>query len=143
MQGSIIIKRVATTDVPDDELRASFDAELAKVRKYINYQALEIEPYNASLKAEAERIVNGRRERLLCEVSESPVVEASSFEAAPDPGFPQQFSHADRFGVILHILTISVRNDPAHVRLIVSLEAIALARHPRSALAAELVVRPG
>jgi hypothetical protein len=65
MQGSIIIKRVATTDVPDDELKASFDAELAKVQKYINYQALEIEPYNASLKAEAERIVKGRRERLL------------------------------------------------------------------------------
>jgi len=65
MQGSIVIKRVATTDVPDEELRASFAAELAKVQKYIAYQALEIDPYNSSLKSEAERIVNGRRERLL------------------------------------------------------------------------------
>lgn len=65
MQGSIIIKRVATTDVPDEELRASFAAELAKVQKYIDYQALEIDPYNSSLKSEAERIVTGRRDRLL------------------------------------------------------------------------------
>jgi hypothetical protein len=65
MQGSIILRRVATTDVPDEELRASFAAEVAKVQKYIGCQALEIDPYNASLESEAERIVNGRRERLL------------------------------------------------------------------------------
>lgn len=65
MQGSITVKRVATTDVSDAELKASFDAELAKVQKYIDYQALEIGPYNASLKSEAGRIVNGRRNRIL------------------------------------------------------------------------------
>ena len=65
MKGSIVLKRVATTDVPDDELKASFAVEMAKVQKYIDYQALELDPFNASLKSEADRIVNGRREKLL------------------------------------------------------------------------------
>jgi hypothetical protein len=64
-RGSIVLKRVATTDVPDDELKASFAAEMVKVQKYIDYQALELDPFNASLKSEADRIVNGRREKLL------------------------------------------------------------------------------
>lgn len=65
MRGSIILKRVATADVSSEELTAAFDAELDKVRKYIKYQALELDPYNASLKSEAERIVHGRRNKLL------------------------------------------------------------------------------
>lgn len=65
MRGSIVLKRVATADVSAEELTAAFDAELEKVRKYIGYQAIEIDPYNASLKSEAERIVHGRRHKLL------------------------------------------------------------------------------
>jgi len=65
MQGSILITRIAAGVVTPDELKASFDAEMAKIRKYIAWQAIQIDPFNASLKTEAERIVNGRRSRLL------------------------------------------------------------------------------
>ena len=65
MQGSLIFTRIATAEVTKDELSASFEAEVQKVRKYIGFQALQLDPFNASLKDEASRIVNGRRERLL------------------------------------------------------------------------------
>ena len=38
---------------------------MQKVHKYIDFQALQLDPFNASLKDEASRIVNGRRERLV------------------------------------------------------------------------------
>ncbi len=65
MHGSIAISRAATAEVSQQELSASFDAEMDKVRKYIDFQALQIVPFNASLKDEAARIVHGRRDRLL------------------------------------------------------------------------------
>jgi hypothetical protein len=65
MQGSLIFTRLATAEVTNDELSASFEAEVERVRKYIGFQALQLGPFNASLKNEASRIVNGRRERLL------------------------------------------------------------------------------
>jgi hypothetical protein len=65
MYGSIVINRAATAEVSQQELSASFDAELDKVRRYIGFQALQIDPFNASLKDEAARIVHGRRDRLL------------------------------------------------------------------------------
>jgi hypothetical protein len=65
MRGSIVIRRIVVGQVPPDELKASFDAELEKVRKYIAWQAIQIDPFNTSLKDEASRIVHGRRNRLL------------------------------------------------------------------------------
>jgi hypothetical protein len=65
MRGSLIFSRIATAEVTEEELAASFDAEIVKVRKYIGYQALQIDPFNASLKDEAARIIHGRRDRLL------------------------------------------------------------------------------
>jgi hypothetical protein len=65
MQGSIVVNRAATAEVSQQELSASIDAELNKVRRYIDFQALQIDPFNASLKDEAARIVHGRRDRLL------------------------------------------------------------------------------
>jgi hypothetical protein len=65
MRGSILINRIATAEVAPEELKAAFDAELDKVRRYIGYQAVQIDPFNASLKTEAARIVHGRRDRLL------------------------------------------------------------------------------
>jgi hypothetical protein len=65
MCGSIIIRRFVVNGVSPEELRTSFEAELNKVRKYIAWQALQIDPFNASLKEEASRIVHGRRERIL------------------------------------------------------------------------------
>jgi hypothetical protein len=65
MQGSLIFTRIVTAEVTKDELSASFEAEVQKVYKYIGFQARQLEPFNASLKDEASRIVNGRRERLL------------------------------------------------------------------------------
>jgi hypothetical protein len=63
--GSIIIRRAATGEVSQQALSASFDAEVDKVRKYIALQALQIDPFNASLRDEAAGIVLGRRDRLL------------------------------------------------------------------------------
>ncbi len=65
MRGSLFFTRVATTDVPEAELKASFDAEVDKVQKYIGFQALQLNPFNASLRDEATKIVHGRRNRLL------------------------------------------------------------------------------
>jgi hypothetical protein len=65
LRGSIIISRIATAEVTPDQLKEAFDGELAKVRKYIGFQGLQIDPFNASLKDEAARIVHGRRDRLL------------------------------------------------------------------------------
>lgn len=65
MHGSLIFSRIATAEVTKDELSASFEAEVQKVRKYIGFQALQLNPFNASLNDEASRIVNGRRDRLL------------------------------------------------------------------------------
>jgi hypothetical protein len=65
MQGSLFFSRVASTDVPSEQIKAAIDAEMAKVQKYIDYQALQIDPFNASLRDEALKIVNGRRDRLL------------------------------------------------------------------------------
>ncbi len=65
MQGSLIFTRIATAEVTRDELSASFEAEMQKVGKYIGFQAVQLDRFNASLKDEASRIVNGRRERLL------------------------------------------------------------------------------
>lgn len=65
MQGSLSFARIATAEVTQDELSASFEAEVQKVDKYIGFQALQLDPFNASLKNEAARIVSGRRERLL------------------------------------------------------------------------------
>jgi hypothetical protein len=65
LQGSIIINRIATAEVTPEELAAAFDAELDKVGRYIGYQAIQIDPFNVSLKVEATRIVHGRRDRLL------------------------------------------------------------------------------
>lgn len=65
MQGSLIFTRTATAEVTEDELSVSFEAELQKVRKYIRFQALQLDPFNVSLKDQASRIVNGRRDRLL------------------------------------------------------------------------------
>jgi hypothetical protein len=65
MQGSLIFTRIATAEVMKDELSASFEAEVQKVGRYIGFQSAQLDPFNASLKDEASRIVNGRRERLL------------------------------------------------------------------------------
>lgn len=66
MQGSLTINRVVVDDgVPPEELKASFDAEIEKIRKYIGFQALQLDPFNASREAEATRIVMGRRNRIL------------------------------------------------------------------------------
>jgi hypothetical protein len=65
MQGSLIFTRIATAEVTKDELSRSFETAVQKVNKYIKLQALQLDPFNASLKDEASRIVNGRRERLL------------------------------------------------------------------------------
>jgi hypothetical protein len=65
MRGSIIISRIATAEVTPDQLKEAFDAELAKVQKYIGFQALQIDPFNAALKDEAAKIVHSRRDRLL------------------------------------------------------------------------------
>jgi hypothetical protein len=65
MQGSLIFSRISTAEVTKEELAASFEAEIAKVRTYIEFQALQIDPFNASLRDEAARIVHGRRDRLL------------------------------------------------------------------------------
>ena len=35
-------------DVALEELKASFDSELDKIRKYIAWQAIQIDPFNAS-----------------------------------------------------------------------------------------------
>jgi hypothetical protein len=63
--GSLVINRAATAEVTRQALAASVDEELQKVRGYIALQALQIDPFNASLKHEAARIVHGRRDRLL------------------------------------------------------------------------------
>jgi hypothetical protein len=63
MQGSLIFSRIATAEVTKDELSASFEAEVQKVRKYIGFQALQLNPFNASLNDEASGIVNGRGDR--------------------------------------------------------------------------------
>ena len=63
--GTITVRRAATPEVSEQELSASFNAELDKVRRYIDLQALQIDPFNASLKDEAARIVQDRRDRLL------------------------------------------------------------------------------
>jgi hypothetical protein len=65
MRGSITIKRIVVGDVSPDELRASFEAEIDKIRKYIAWQAIQLDPFNNSLKDEASKIVHGRRDRLL------------------------------------------------------------------------------
>jgi hypothetical protein len=65
LHGSLIFTRIATAEVTKDELSASFETELQKVRKYIDFQARQLDPFNASLKDKASRIVDGRRERLL------------------------------------------------------------------------------
>ena len=65
LQGSLIFTRIATAEVTKDDLSASFEAEVQKVRKYIGFQAVQLDQFNASLKDEASRIVNGRRDRLL------------------------------------------------------------------------------
>jgi hypothetical protein len=65
MRGSIVVSRVATAEVSQQKLSESFDSELDKVRKYIDFQAFQIDPFNASLKDEAARIVYGRKDRLL------------------------------------------------------------------------------
>src|SRR5262249_55181094 len=65
MRSSIVVNRAATADVSQQRLFESFDSELDKVRKYIAFQAFQIDPFNASLKDEAARIVYGRRDRLL------------------------------------------------------------------------------
>ena len=64
MRGSLFFTRVATTDVPEAELKASFEAEVDKVRKYISFQALQLDPFNASLRDSATKIVHDRRDRL-------------------------------------------------------------------------------
>lgn len=65
MRGSLFFSRVASTDVPSEQIKAAIDAEMAKVQKYIDYQALQIDPFNASLRDEASTIVHRRRDRLL------------------------------------------------------------------------------
>lgn len=64
-QGSLFFRRVATEDVPEEQLAESFDAEIEKVQKFICYQALQLDPFNASLRDAASKIVHGRRGRLL------------------------------------------------------------------------------
>jgi hypothetical protein len=65
MEGSLVFTRTATADVTKEQLSASFEAEIEKVRKYIRFQALQIDPFNASLRDKAAQIVHGRRDRLL------------------------------------------------------------------------------
>jgi hypothetical protein len=65
MRGSIVVSRAATAEVSQKKLSESFNSELDKVRKYIDFQAFQIDPFNASLKDEAARIVYGRKDRLL------------------------------------------------------------------------------
>ena len=65
MRGSITINRIVVGDVSPDELRASFETEIDKVRKYIAWQGVQLDPFNNSLKDEASKIVHGRRDRLL------------------------------------------------------------------------------
>lgn len=65
MRGSLFFTRVATEDVTQELLSASFDAEIEKVQKYIRFQALQIDPFNASLRDVAAKYVYGRRDRLL------------------------------------------------------------------------------
>lgn len=66
MQGSIIISRIATAEITPDQLKEAFDAELAKVRKCIGFQALQIDPFNASLKTNLPGRGVGRRK--LCAI---------------------------------------------------------------------------
>jgi hypothetical protein len=61
----VIFTRIATAEFTKDELSASFDVEVQRVHRYIGFQALQLDPFKASPKDEASRIVNGRRERLL------------------------------------------------------------------------------
>ena len=63
MRGSMTINRIVV-GVSPDELRASFETEIDKVRKYIAWQGVQLDPFNNSLKDEASKIVHGRRDRL-------------------------------------------------------------------------------
>ncbi|MFT3937782.1 hypothetical protein [Rhodopseudomonas sp.] len=101
MQGSVLIRRAAIGDVTTEELRASFDAEIAKINKYIGYQAIQIDPFNASLEQEARRIVNGRRTRLL-----------NARHLAASLGYPLRH----REGAPLTFVSPIVRRVPAIVR---------------------------
>jgi hypothetical protein len=85
MKGSIILNRIATAEVTPEELKVTFDAELDKVRRYIGYQAIQIDPFNASLKTEAARIVQGRRDRLL---KARQVAASLGYPLHPRPGAP-------------------------------------------------------
>jgi len=102
MQGLVLIRRAAIGDVTTEELRASFDAEIAKINKYIGYQAVQIDPFNASLEREAQRIVNGRRARLL-----------NARDLAASLGYPLQH----REGAPLTFVSPVVRRVPAIVRM--------------------------
>ncbi len=65
MMGSLTINRFVVGDVSAEELKTSFDDEIGRINKYIGYQAVQLEPFNASLQDQAKRIIHGRRDRLL------------------------------------------------------------------------------
>jgi hypothetical protein len=64
-QGSLFFSRVVSTDISPERIKAEIDADIAKVQKYIDFQALQLDPHNDSLRDEASKIVHGRRDRLL------------------------------------------------------------------------------
>jgi hypothetical protein len=101
MQGSILIRRAAIGEVTTEELRDSFGAEISRINKYICFQAAQIDPFNASLSQEAQRIVNGRRSRLL-----------NARHLAASLGYPLQH----REGAPLTFVSPVVRRVPAIVR---------------------------
>jgi hypothetical protein len=64
-RGTITIEVVATEDVTSQDIKVAIDKELEKVNRYIGYQALQLDPFNDGLRAEVERIVYGRRNKIL------------------------------------------------------------------------------
>ena len=65
MRGSLFFTRVATTDVPEAELKASFEAEVDKgSENTLAFRPSNSTLFNASLRDSATKIVHDRRDRL-------------------------------------------------------------------------------
>jgi hypothetical protein len=110
MQGTLVFTRVATTDVSEDQLKESFDAEIAKVHKYIGFQALQLDPFNASVKDEASRRVYDRRDRIL---RARRIAASLGYPLQQREGAPQTYvSPAVRRKVITSFPTTTYQPEP-------------------------------
>jgi hypothetical protein len=64
-EGTISIEVVATEDIDGMTIKNAIDEELNAAFRYIQYQSLQLDPFNSTLLELATRFVEGRRERIL------------------------------------------------------------------------------